>query len=109
MKISRFVIGAFASALVLSGCQLTGNGSSGGSATNIANTDFANMNCDEIKQVFDSYTEQMSNMETGGSLLSAVGVSAGTSQGLQVMRTAYSQAREIANPIIAAKQCAYQL
>lgn len=94
------------SVFALSGCQLTG---SGGNNTSIANADFQNMNCDEIKQAFDSYRDQMSNVETGGSLLSAVGAGTATGQGLQVMRTAYSQARDIANPIITAKECNYTL
>ncbi|WP_434998472.1 hypothetical protein ACRZ5S_06720 [Vibrio scophthalmi] len=89
---------------VLAGCQLTG-----GSNTDIANADFSKMSCDEIKQVFTDYQDTMDNVDTGSSLLSAVGVDSGVSESKAAMNSAYQQARKAANPVLKMKKCSFSI
>lgn len=89
---------AFAS-VALSGCQTTG------SSSDIASTDFQDMSCDEIKQTFDEYHTQMDNLDTGASVLSAVGVDAGADEAQSMMREGYSRAKTVATPVLKAKNC----
>ncbi|MFZ3433768.1 hypothetical protein [Vibrio harveyi] len=95
----------FASALVLSGCQLTG----GSESPDLANTDFSNMSCSEIKAVFDNYKSAMDTADGATGLLSAVGVSAGTNQAKSVMIQTYNQAKKAATPVMKVKQCSERI
>lgn len=79
----------------------------GGSDTDIANADFNSMSCDDIQAMFAEYREQMDNVDTGASLLSAVGVDSGTSEAKAVMAQAYSQAATTARPVLKVKQCSF--
>ncbi|MCM2680202.1 lipoprotein [Echinimonas agarilytica] len=90
--------------LVLSGCQMTPE-----SDSNIADADFANMSCEQIKQTFNDYKDQMDNVDTGASLLSTVGVDAGTSEAKQLMREGYTQAKKVADPVMKAKSCKFSV
>ncbi|PJC85969.1 hypothetical protein CSW98_13120 [Vibrio sp. HA2012] len=92
------------SSIALTGCQLTGD-----KGTDIVNADFANMSCAEIEQTFESYKNQMDNLDTGTSLLSTVGIDSGTSEAKQVMLTGYEKARKVATPIIKAKNCSINI
>ncbi|UUM32394.1 hypothetical protein [Vibrio japonicus] len=94
-KVGLFLV----SALALSGCQMTGG------ETDIANTDFNAMSCDNIQQVFNDYQEKMTNIETGAGLLSVVGADAGTTEAKALMEKTYQSAAEVARPVIEAKSC----
>ncbi len=91
--------------LALSGCQLAG----GMGNDNIVSSDFSAMSCDEIKATFDSYNSRMESLNTGNTLLSMVGLNAGTGTAQVAVENAYSQAKEVAQPIVSAKGCTYTL
>lgn len=91
------------SALALSGCQMTGD------ETDLASTDFNAMSCDNIQQVFTDYQSKMDHIETGSSLLSAVGADTGTSEAKALMQQTYQSAAEVARPVIKAKSCNFSV
>ncbi|SHO23863.1 Metal dependent phosphohydrolase [Moritella viscosa] len=99
-KLSLILLGG----VLLTGCQTTGSNND-----SIASADFQNMSCAEIKQTFDDYQDQMDNLDTGTSLLSAVGVNTGTSEAKGVMQKAYIQAKKAASQIIKVKKCTEQI
>ncbi|MCG3884482.1 hypothetical protein I3271_07250 [Photobacterium leiognathi] len=102
MKKKLLALVAVASITTLSGCQmLSGSGAS-------TPSDFANMECDQIKQVFDSYNTSKGLMDTGVSLLSAVGVT-GASAASTAAQSSYETAAQFARPVIKMKQCNFTI
>lgn len=91
-------------AVILSGCQITGDDSK-----SIADVDFDSMSCDQIKQTFTDYQDNMDNADTGSSLLSSIGVDAGTSEARSVMQKSYYQAKKVAKPAMKAKKCKFSV
>lgn len=101
MKKITLTLAALAVA-TLSGCQLTGGADT---KTDIANTDFQSMSCEQIETTFAEYRDQMDNLDTGASLLSTVGIGAGASAAKTTMASAYTAAQKAAKPAIKAKKC----
>lgn len=97
----KIIIALITSSIILSGCQLMG----GNDSTDIANADFNNMSCKEIKETFDSYKSTIDNADTATGLLSAVGVNSGTNEAKSLMKKTYHQAKKTATPIMKSKQC----
>ncbi|KOO04195.1 hypothetical protein [Vibrio nereis] len=98
-KVGLFIV----SALTLSGCQMMGGD------TDIANTDFTAMSCEDIQQVFTDYQDNMNNIETGAGLLSVVGLGAGTDGAKTLMQQTYQSAATAARPVIKAKNCNFSV
>ncbi|WP_188008255.1 lipoprotein [Photobacterium damselae] len=93
-------------AAVLSGCQMMPGQSK---PTDIENTDFTSMSCEDIKAVFDGYNSSMEIAETGSSVLSIVGMGAATEQAKLIAHQAYDKAATVARPIIKIKQCKFTI
>ncbi|WP_305370472.1 hypothetical protein [Photobacterium leiognathi] len=93
--------------LVLASSTLTG--CSMMPKSDIANTDFTKMDCEQIKAVFDEYDSTMEMVNTGGSLLSAFGAGAVTSSATTVAESAHQQALLIARPIVKIKHCNFTI
>ncbi|MEL0624783.1 hypothetical protein V6238_17040 [Marinomonas arenicola] len=86
--------------VLLTGCQ-----SMGTDTDSIANVDFNSMSCSEIKQYFVDYKDKMDTLDSSSGLLSMVGMGGGAETTKATMATAYSSAREVANPIMKVKKC----
>ncbi len=91
--------------VLLGSALLTGCQSMGVDTDSIANVDFESMSCTEIKQYFVDYQEKMDAIDSNSGLISMVGLGEGAASTKATMATAYASARDIANPVLQAKQC----
>ncbi|MGI2788848.1 hypothetical protein [Vibrio fluvialis] len=87
----------------LSGCQLTGSSET----PDLTNADFNTMDCDQIEQLFTDYKSNMETLDSGSSILSAVGMDTGTAEAKATMRAAYNQAATTVRPVLKAKSCTF--
>ncbi|MCE3220478.1 hypothetical protein G5C64_16775 [Vibrio diabolicus] len=95
---------AIGSAALLSGCQMTGSTDNASTPTN-----FQDMSCQDIKSTLDAQKEAIDTIESGGSLLSMVGMDEGTDAAKKAAVTTYQTSLKAAKPIAKAKKCKFSL